>query len=146
VDGFSASASEIVAGALQDHGRATVVGSRTFGKGSVNILSQLQSGAGLYVTTAHWLTPKGRLIEGVGLEPDIAVGTSVDVQAVQRLGTLTRSLCDGFAEDGDQLAQRPELAGAIEGLCNVQQEPTAPPDTDEAFDVAVEELRRLVSG
>ena len=146
VDGFSASAAEIVAGALQDHGRATVVGTRTFGKGSVNILSPLQSGAGLYITTARWLTPKGRLIEGVGLEPDIAVGTSVDVQAVQRIGTLTRSLCDGFEGDAEALAERPELAGAIERLCNVQQEPPAPSDADEAFDAAVEELRRLIGG
>ena len=144
VDGFSASASEITAGSLQDHGRATVVGSRTFGKGSVNLLSELESGSGLYVTTARWVTPDGRLIEGVGLEPDILVGSSADVQAVQRLGRLTQSLCDGFAEDGAELRDRPALAAAIEGLCNVQQEPLEPPEEDAAFDAAVEELRRLM--
>ena len=144
VDGFSASASEITAGALQDHGRATVVGSRTFGKGSVNLLSELDSGSGLYVTTARWLTPDGWLIEGVGLEPDILVGSSADVQAVQRLGQLTQSLCEGFAEDGAELSDRPALAAAIESLCSVQQTPVVPPEQDAAFDAAVEELRRLM--
>ena len=144
VDGFSASASEIVAGSLQDHGRASVVGSRTFGKGSVNLLSELESGSGLYVTTARWLTPDGRLIEGVGLEPDILVGSSADVQAVQRLGRLTQSLCSRFAEDGAELRDRPALAEAIESLCSVQQQPFEPPEQDAAFDAAVEELRRLM--
>ena len=70
VDGFSASGSEVLAGALQDYGRATIAGAKTFGKGSVNILRRLKDGSGLYVTTARWLTPNGRLIEGEGLEPD----------------------------------------------------------------------------
>jgi len=70
VDGYSASGSEVLAGALQDHGRATIAGTKTFGKGSVNILRQLKDGSGLYITTARWLTPDGRLIEGEGLYPD----------------------------------------------------------------------------
>ncbi len=70
VDGYSASASEVLTGALQDYGRATIAGARTYGKGSVDILRQLKDGSGLYITTARWLTPNGRLIEGKGLEPD----------------------------------------------------------------------------
>jgi len=70
VDNYSASGSEVLAGALQDHSRATIAGTRTYGKGSVNILRQLKDGSGLYITTARWLTPNGRLIEGEGIEPD----------------------------------------------------------------------------
>jgi len=70
VDGYSASGSEVLVGALQDHGRATIAGTKTYGKGSVDILRQLKDGSGIYLTTARWLTPNGRLIEGKGLAPD----------------------------------------------------------------------------
>ncbi len=70
VDDDSASGSEVLSGALQDHGRAAVAGNTTYGKGSVNILRQLDDGSGLYITTARWFTPNGRLIEGQGIEPD----------------------------------------------------------------------------
>jgi carboxyl-terminal processing protease len=70
VDKASASGSEVLAGALQDHGRAIVAGNTTYGKGSVNILRRLDDGSGLYITTARWLTPNGRLIEGQGIDPD----------------------------------------------------------------------------
>jgi carboxyl-terminal processing protease len=67
----SASGSEVLSGALQDHRRAKLIGQQTFGKGSVNHLRQLSNGGALYVTIARWLTPNGTLIEGVGLTPDI---------------------------------------------------------------------------
>jgi carboxyl-terminal processing protease len=70
VDSASASGSEVVAGALQDHDRATISGSTTFGKGSVNVLMELGDGAGLFITTSRWLTPDGHLIEGQGITPD----------------------------------------------------------------------------
>ncbi len=69
-DNYSASGSEVLAGALQDHGRAIIAGTRTYGKGSVNTLHQLKDGSGLYITTARWLTPNERLIEGKGISPD----------------------------------------------------------------------------
>ncbi|MGI6252509.1 MAG: S41 family peptidase [Aminivibrio sp.] len=69
----SASASEIVAGALSDRGRALSVGKKTFGKGSVQTLFSLTDGSGLYVTIARYHTPSGRVIDHVGLEPDVEV-------------------------------------------------------------------------
>lgn len=73
IDGGSASGSEVLAGALQDHGRATLIGTQTYGKGSVNILYQLSDGSAIYVTTSRWLTPDSHLIEGEGITPDIEV-------------------------------------------------------------------------
>ncbi len=69
----SASASEIVAGALQDHKRAIVMGSTSFGKGSVQTIIELEDGYGLKVTTARYYTPSGRSIQAKGIEPDIAL-------------------------------------------------------------------------
>ena len=69
----TASASEIVAGALQDHGRALVIGVKTFGKGSVQTVYPLEGGAGLRLTTALYYTPAGRSIQEVGISPDIPV-------------------------------------------------------------------------
>jgi len=69
----SASASEIVAGALQDHNRAIIMGSASFGKGSVQTIIELEDGYGLKVTTARYYTPSGRSIQAKGIEPDIAL-------------------------------------------------------------------------
>ena len=74
INGGSASASEILAGALQDHKRAVIMGSQSFGKGSVQTIFPLRGGAGLKLTTALYYTPKGRSIQARGITPDIIVG------------------------------------------------------------------------
>jgi carboxyl-terminal processing protease len=90
----SASASEIVAGALSDRGRAISVGKKTFGKGSVQTLFNLSDGSGLYVTIARYHTPSGKVIDHVGLEPDVEVDGEVtkekgkDVQLKRALEVL----------------------------------------------------------
>jgi carboxyl-terminal processing protease len=78
MNGYSASASEVFAGAIIDHDRAPVVGVATFGKGSVNNLWPLSDGSGINVTTARWYTPLGTLIEGEGIIPDIIAEASED--------------------------------------------------------------------
>ncbi len=78
VNRYSASASEALAGALQDHDRALIAGTTTYGKGSVNIMFELPNGGGLYLTTARWYTPDGNLIEGIGITPDFITDLAGD--------------------------------------------------------------------
>ena len=73
VNKYSASGSEILMGAFQDNGRATVIGEQTFGKGTVNVFRKLSNGGGLYMSVGRWYTPNKRPIEGEGLTPDILV-------------------------------------------------------------------------
>lgn len=79
VNAGSASASEIVAGALQDHQRAIILGTRTFGKGSVQTILPLEDGSALRLTTARYFTPNGRSIQAKGIEPDIVVSDGRDM-------------------------------------------------------------------
>jgi len=82
VDEYSASGSEVLAGALQDYGRAVIAGEKTYGKGSANQIFELGDGSALYITYARWFTPKGRLIEGEGIYPDYELDLE-NVDAVQ---------------------------------------------------------------
>ena len=89
VNGGSASASEIVAGALQDHKRAIIMGTKTFGKGSVQTILPMDNGAALKITTARYYTPKDRSIQATGIEPDVVVE---DMQIARREASQDDSL------------------------------------------------------
>ena len=93
VNGGSASASEILAGAVQDHGLGVIVGTKTFGKGSVQTILPLSSGSALRLTTAKYLTPEGRAIHGKGIEPDVVV------EAVMPSRALARVKSEGWLTD-----------------------------------------------
>ena len=95
----SASASEIVAGALQDQGRALVMGMRTFGKGSVQTVYPLDGGAGLRLTTALYYTPSGRSIQEVGIEPDVEVHPGSPETSVLYRGVREQDLRGHISHD-----------------------------------------------
>jgi len=97
VDGETASAAEIVTAALQDRGRAVVVGSRTFGKGSVQEPTTLSDGSALEFTVGRYFTPSGKVIDGVGVSPDISIDPSsapkvAERRALEVLGGLLAAL------------------------------------------------------
>ncbi|OAD23782.1 carboxyl-terminal protease family protein [Candidatus Thiomargarita nelsonii] len=101
VNGGSASASEIVAGALQDHKRAIIMGTKTFGKGSVQTILPMNNDAALKLTTARYYTPSGRSIQAEGIEPDIVL-SKVEIASVeQEEGYLKEADLTGHLENGN---------------------------------------------
>jgi carboxyl-terminal processing protease len=84
VNGTTASAAEVVTAALQDRNRAVVVGSRTYGKGSVQEPSRLSDGSALELTVGRYLTPAGRSLDGVGIDPDVLVPPQASPDVAER--------------------------------------------------------------
>jgi carboxyl-terminal processing protease len=124
VNGGSASASEIVAGALQDHKRGLLVGTKTFGKGSVQTILPLQNDSAIKLTTARYYTPSGRSIQAEGIVPDIAI----------RPVKITKAEGQG----GDNLAEA-DLQGALAG----EERPTETPEQIEARKKQSDEQQQL---
>lgn len=132
IDGGSASASEIVAGALKDHQRALIVGKRSFGKGSVQNILPLESGGAIKLTTARYFTPSGHSIQAKGITPDIVLP---DVQLVQE-------------DRGPQIIEsEASLSGHLEDSEPGQINATAHDpelDTDYALSAALHALKAMV--
>jgi carboxyl-terminal processing protease len=85
INQFSASASEVLSGALMDHERAVLVGTTSFGKGSVNTLRPLSDGSGIYFSIARWYTPNGTMIQDKGITPEVVVEQPPDATEDQDL-------------------------------------------------------------
>jgi carboxyl-terminal processing protease len=133
IDGGSASASEIVAGALQDHRRAIVVGQRSFGKGSVQTVIPLGTNGAMALTTARYYTPSGRSIQGLGIMPDIEVALTREEKP--RFGPSRESDLNGIiANKGgaptDSITPRTDLPAIAKDI------PKVPPENAPAFDPA----------
>ncbi len=119
VNGGSASASEIVAGAMQDHGRAVVLGSKTFGKGSVQTIQDLSSGGAVKLTTSRYYTPNGRSIQALGIEPDVKTrpGSWVRPDQENNFTPLTESSLRGsLTNENDGADEGEEVVDAEDNL------------------------------
>ena len=152
INGGSASASEIVAGALQDHRRAVVVGTRSFGKGSVQTVMPLPGNGAMRLTTARYYTPSGRSIQGQGITPDIevtATRTEVAQFGPERESDLNRALRNqGGTPQASAAPPRNDLPAVAKDIVKLPPEgfpafEAGKPDTDYQLQQAMTVLRGI---
>ena len=145
INGGSASASEIVAGALQDHRRAIVLGTRSFGKGSVQTIIPLSGHGAIRLTTAHYYTPSGRSIQAKGIDPDIEVKQAkletLESGSGRREADLRGALQNPneIKKDQDKKPNTPENS-------NGEKKPVANSKTEKPFDYQLERGLALIRG
>ena len=147
VNGGSASASEIVAGALQDHRRAIILGTQTFGKGSVQTILPLNNGTAIKLTTARYYTPNGRSIQAKGIVPDIVVEDAADSGFNLREADLTHHLSN--PKDGEAPATEPAKTVAPEkdnGDKESKPDKQAPIEPASKSDVQFTQAMNLLKG
>ncbi len=146
VNGGSASASEIVAGALQDHKRATIVGTTSFGKGSVQTIIPLGENGALRLTTALYYTPSGKSIQGTGIKPDIVVNQPLPEELQGRIRQTGESELRGHIQGQEEtdegsgsIAYVPpeaeddeQLGYALDLIRGIKTDPAYPPNPEQA--------------
>lgn len=113
INGGSASASEIVAGALQDNKRALVLGTKSFGKGSVQTVMPLPGGAAMKLTTSRYYTPLGKAIQANGIDPDVVVEEAVITPTKRKFNTSESSLVGHLAKEQDEATKQPDPKDVI---------------------------------
>ncbi len=117
-DNYSASGSEVLAGAIQDFKRGVVAGTTTFGKGSANVLHELKDGSGLYVTIARWETPDRRRIEGKGITPDYPLDLKGDDLVQWAIDYLRSKASTGVANTVGEASAQDSGAGEAEAAAS----------------------------
>ena len=149
----SASASEIVAGALQDHKRATVMGSQTFGKGSVQTVRQLGPDTALKITTARYYTPSGRSIQAKGIVPDVLIDDTLEGSPYAILRTreadLEKHLNSGQGAEVKDPAREKAREAALKRLEEESKKPNSerrPPELGSAEDFPLQQAINQLKG
>ena len=136
VNAGTASGSEILAGALQDYGRALILGTTTFGKGSVQTVIPLENGAGLRLTTAKYFTPKGRSIQAKGIEPDVVVEDKIKTEETSpKVRIMREKDLENFYRKLNSKEKSEDISKGTQGKTEGEGEQTEDPQLNRATEL-----------